>query len=97
MRDYVACIERFADSGTVGVILAIITEVLDAVTVFIVTRAVGIMLMVVRGVIVAVIGGTMTIRAAAAAAVAGLMVGVVPTIVLSVAIGGLSYGGNSSN
>ena len=96
MRDYVACIERFADSGTVGVILAIITEVLDAVTVFIVTRAVGIMLMVVRGVIVAVIGGTMTIRAAAAA-VAGLMVGVVPTIVLSVAIGGLSYGGNSSN
>ena len=93
MRDYVACIERFADSGTVGVILAIITEVLDAVTVFIVTRAVGIMLMVVRGVIVAVIGGTMTIRAAAA----WLMVGVVPTIVLSVAIGGLSYGGNSSN
>ena len=95
MRDYVACIERFADSGTVGVILAIITEVLDAVTVFIVTRAVGIMLMVVRGVIVAVIGGTMTIRAAAA--VAGLMVGIMPTIVLSVAIGGLNYGGNSSN
>ena len=52
------------------------------------------MLMVVRGVIVAVSGGTMT---NGAAAVGGLMVGVVPTIVLSVAIGVLSYGGNSSN
>ena len=52
------------------------------------------MLMVVRGVIVAVSGGTMAIGAAA---VGGLMVGVVPAIVLSVAIGGLSYGGNSSN